>query len=378
MERSFKAILCLFLAFCAGCVKMAALVEPQRSSLASLCDKASDNSYELPLKERTLGIPVAFEVPGADAMFIVRSENIIGDTITTGQFKGGRIIEREFRKVFESGFRLARADETPVAKVIVRILGISVSRLYLANTAKATLRIQVEVRKPASSQIAFSEVFTATSDKASPSNDEVPAAFYFALDAVIRDFLSAWNDGNAVSTVIRWRTDAAPELKPPELASIDWNKNNDVWHGHCTVKCNGYEPFEARAWASEHISAMCRNQLGNIDRRLVRIVYDDMRLDSEARIWSFSFSTFPRQRIVFYFDRNTKHGYVVGDLELMDLSADIGKAKEELKNLVLKEMKSFAGAVSLEVQTAEALVRFDKSETDSAFGLLTYYFRLVY
>ena len=374
------AVYGLMLCSIVGCANLSdrMLVEPQGASVT--------HSYVSRDANRTLAIPVSFDVRNSSTLRFVTAKNIRGDTFTVGAFKADEIIEREFRKVVESNFHVVQGDETPLAKIVIDVDKVAVSRVSRSNGVEVSLRVKVHVNRHDDSESAFSQVCTASCKGEWRSETEVPSAFYEGLGSIVRDFLSKWDSGRATATLLKWNDATIPGLKSPELKSIEWEKNEwqhdgVVWLGRCEIFCNDYEGFKARAWATANIAAMCLSKIGNIEPERLRVVYDEENYDSESRKWTLVYRTFARAKMVLDFDKQSRHGHVTGDLGLMNVKADNGQdvrmAAEELKQYVLSEMSSFAGVVSPSVPKGEPWVRFDAYKTDKTYNLITIKFRLL-
>ena len=384
MMRKCGRLVCIAFCGAVGCVNVDLGPVPHEpivkcGTLVEPVDAFVPHKYESASASRTLAVPVSFEMRDADAVFCVTSENMLGYSTTSGTFGGGAIVGREFRHAVASNFRIAQGEEAPVAKFCVSVVGISVKMPAWSNVAEASLRIRVDVTKSGGNESAFSRTIAAAAKGKCLSEKESPSAFYDALGSAVRDFLTSWDSSGAASTLLRWNDSAKPGLVPPELGTLEWIKEGDVWLGRCEVKCNGYEGFQAKAWANSQIAVACRTKLGNIETERVRIIYDDDEFDGAARKWTFVFRTFGRSKMVLSFNKLTRRGQIIGDLGLMDgAGRDVDKAVEELKKYVLSQMGSFVGAVSVDSQKGEAMVRFDDISTDATYNLVTIRFRLVY
>ena len=454
------------------CILVVCLNVNADSLLVEPSDPLGTRKYESENANRTLTLPVALVMREADTVFSITGKNLFGSTVSRGAFMGGEIVAREFRRAIAANFHIVDGDEIPLAKIVVRVNGISVKILSKGNIAEAALQIRVDVMRNGDSVSAYSQTFSVSAQKKWESNKEVPSAFYEAVDMLVRKFLSDWDSSGAVATVLKWNDSANQGVVPPELKTIKWEKKGDVWLGWCEIQCNGYEGFKAKAWANAQIAVACRTKLGNVNPERVKIIYDKENFDENARKWIFAFRTlilkwndsapqgvtppelkaiewekkgdvwqgrcevqcndyegfqakawanakiavacqtklgiidpervrilydmenfdenaqwtfvfraFGRSPMILSFDKFDNHGQVVGDIDLMNVKnnnkMDIEKAVEKLKNFVLSQMGSFAGAVSLDAQKGKALVRFDDFKMDATNNLVTINFRLV-
>ena len=325
----------------------------------------------------TYSIPVSLEFPDARAECMVTRLDWLGDAKSDAKFASGSIVERVFHKIAWSLFHVAAQNEQPAAIFRVRIQR-NTAREALGDI-KATVDLKIEIARPESEAVCFSEAFEATTTAPWTDRKAVPEAFYHALESVIADFAAKWRGCGAVATLRKWRGEMAAETVPPSLKAIEWTHSGDAWIGTCEVLCNGYEGFEAKAWANAQIAAACRMKLGGIEPERVRIVYDgegdDDRYDPDAKEWRFRFYTFARTRVALSFDKTTRHGVVIGDLELMKMNVE--QASEELKRFAQDEMDSRAGKVSRDAPKGKADLRFDEFVHDKTYNLVTHTFRLL-
>lgn len=323
---------------------------------------------------RSQSMPVALAFPDGGSVCTVTREDWLGDSVGDAAFPGGAIVEREFRKVAAAYFSPVSGDDVPAAVFTVGMTRSSVRQT--PGGTSATIGVRIEIKKSGGRGVCYSETFEETAVATWPDRRIVPEAFYLALEAVVSDFSRSWeSDSAAVSTLRKWRDELNPGAEPPELETIAWEQEDDVWKGECEVACNGYEGFEARSWATSQLASLCRAKLGGIEQERVRVVYDEMDYDRQTKRWRFSFRTFARTRIVLTYDRISRRGAVTGDMELMNMGAEA--ASEELKRFVQNEMDSRAGKVTREKPKGDAEIRFDDFETDSDYNLVTIRFRLL-
>ena len=358
------------------------LAEPQAGLTAS--------TYMSQNANRTLTVPVSFEMQTSGIPFYVSKVNVMGYSDKVGRFAGEEIVARKFREMVGQNFHLVQGDETPVAKFIVRVIKSTVKKEGNSTNTECNLEIQVDVKRQDDSAVAFGKKLDASFKKEWQLVTEVPLAFYGCLDKVIESFIANWDSGTATATLLKWNGERTPDKKPPELMAFNWLEEDDgqwtakdskVFAGECKVLSNDYDGMSAKAWANAHIAVACQTKLGNIEHHRVRVIYDEDKFDEMAKKWTFKFHTFARTKIWITFDKSTGYGKVTGDLGLMNVKAedrgDVEKASEELKRFVLEEMASRAGAVSREVQKGKSLVRFDDIKMNKTYNLLTIAFHQV-
>jgi hypothetical protein len=327
---------------------------------------------------RTLDAPVRLNVPGRTVDFAVNSvkSDLFATPYVRAIFPGGKIVEREFGKVLAANFREPMEGETPVAELGVRIAVVSVAQKSDSAPMSSSLKINVEIVKADGKGTAYEGSIETAATAPWTNRALVPDSFYKALSEAIERFLDEWDRSGGPDAVARWTGEATPGLVPPELRDIEWTTaGKDVQRGRCTIVCNGWEGFRAKHWANAQIAVACRTKLGNIEPERVRVVYDAEEYDAAHGEWTFAFRCFARTEKVLDFNAATGQGTVIGDLGLLQMTAE--EAANVLKAYVLKEMQSHSGIVTSGQQTAEAFVRFDDYKTDKACNLIAIDFRLL-
>lgn len=349
----------------AGCATPRRLAEPQT--------RDAHMKYAADVAPRTLSIPVAYAPPDVELQTSISGRDFLDNPVTLGYFRSGEIAAREFGNVARANFGTPSSEVPPVGKFSVKLDGVAARRTSSGGIA-VTVEATVTMSNAASSEIAYRKCFKAECSEAWEDRTVVPKALYDALDKIVRDFLADWSASSAVSILSEWADKSTPGVKPPELLSLDFVQDGNVYCGICRVACNGYEPFRAKGWANAHVAVACRTKLG-IEPERVRIVYDKEPFDPDGKTWRFEFRTFARTKMVLTFNKATSHGFATGDIELMGMPPD--KAAEALRRFVHSEMDARAGMVTTEVQKGKAHVRFDNIDPDRTYDLITIGFRLV-
>ena len=332
-------------------------------------------SYAAETSDRTLSIPVVYGKPDTGFLSPV-TRDTLGTPVTVGTFHAGEILSREFGKVFAANFRQAEDSENAIARFVVRIKGIVTKKKMMSSHVTCQISVLVQLIHLKSGAVGYSGEFVASGDERWPNESSIPPSFYVAVDSVLEQFLKDWSTSEATKNLLKWSGEETPHMKPPELLNLEFQESGErVFHGKCTVACNGYEGFQTKTWASTQIASVCRKKLG-IEPERVRIIYDREIFDSHTKTWTFEFQTFARSEKVLTFDKLTRSGTITGDLGLMGMSAD--EASDVLKKFVLAEMDSRAGIVTHDKEKGRASVRFDDFTTDKTYNLITIRFRLVY
>ena len=332
--------------------------------------------YSASASSRTLSVPMAFKMADVDTLCAVKRTDWLGDAVGEAVFPAGKMIAREFGKVVKANFHLVSGDEVPVAVFSVAI-DRATAKIIEGGNVESTVGVHVEIMSNDGSKRCYKKAFEKTARGRWENRDLVPLAVYQAMELTVNDVVSDWETcDSAIASLFKWKGDAAPQIVPPSLKSIEWAQENDIWTGVCEVKCNGYEGFDAKSWANSHIAVACRTKLGNIEPERVRVVYDEERFDEHSQKWMFTFRTFARTKMSLSYDPMTRHGAITGDLELI-AAASPEQAVEAMKKYVFAEMESHGRLVKDPEKRYRSGIRFDDFETDGVYNLITIRFRLV-
>lgn len=331
-------------------------------------------TYEASCSAETMSYPVTIEAPDMSLRCTVTKVDMMGTTVQAGFFDAGEIISREFRKVAEANFRTPVEVEAPVARLQVKIMRTGVRQKRSSIVATSTVRVLIRLVKCKGGDIGYVKEFEECESATWSDVTSIPESFYGAVEKVIEKFLRDWADSDARFTLQQWSVESggSPGLivrpKPPllpELVSIQWSSGSEpggVHRGLCVVKCGDNEAFNAKSWARAQISEECRGRLGGIDKEHLRVFFDiddtDPLYDPETKTWTIPFCTFARKEIVFEY--NEPYGFVLGDLELMGLRKNLGRASDILHDYVQKEMDRRAGVVVNGKVAGKAHIDFGK------------------
>ena len=333
---------------------------------------AMNRNYTSKLAPKTNSIAVEYIAPNTSIAYSVNDTDFLGNARTVANFYAGKIIAEAFRKIADANFSSPGGNIPACAKFSVSID--RVSEKIVSSNITSYVEVSVKLEKSNTKEIAYSKSFESSKISAwDSSSGKTPQSFYMALNDILDQFLADWEQSAGCAKLEEW-AGVGKTVKPPELGSLEFTEQDSVYLGRCIVLCNTYEPFRAKAWADTQISVECRRKLG-IEPERVRIVYDTDTYDPNSKTWTLEFRTFARTEKVLSFNKNTRHGFVTGDLGLMNLPAE--EAASELRKFVTKEMNSYVGVVTSEVEGAEAFVRFDDFTTDKLYNLITIKFRLV-
>lgn len=370
MIKYFSFSFFLFLLVCsAGCIT---------GTPRMLIDKEFTSSmlYTAAHADRTLSIPSVFRLLNDDVVCLVTQNDFLGDSKGVAVFSASDIVVHKFKKLFSSNFHTVCGDEKPVMVFSVKIDAASAKKENFRDIVESTLVAQIKMTNQDCSKVCYSKKFTSTVSAVWDDKNSVPSAFYLAVDDLMEAFIIDWNKNSSWKDIVQWRNKSDKTKRPPSLKTIEWSKNDDIWLGRCEVNCNDYEGFEAKSWANMQIANVCRTKLGNIERERVRVLYDVEKFDEQSRKWILEFRTFARTKMALSFNPVTRHGLVVGDVELISANS-VEEASDILKKYVLKEMQSHGRLVGNIGEENQARVRFDNFDTDTAYNIITIRFRLI-
>ena len=203
------------------------------------------------------------------------------------------------------------------------------------------------------------------------------APLYEALDDIWSAFLKDFRTDVRPTTLM---DGTESSIKMPELLGLSFaTKKGDaaVAVGSCKVACNGWESFQAAAWAKQQIFSQCVEHLG-VGKERVRVRYDNeaTKYDESAKVWSFGFSTWARTRMVMQYDASSRRGRAIVDLELFEGTAE--DAAQAAKDYIVREMNLRAATYAEDAPEAKADVDFLGIETDAENNLVIVNFKLVY
>ncbi len=206
---------------------------------------------------------------------------------------------------------------------------------------------------------------------------QVPVALYEALDDIWAAFLKEFRASVRPATLMDGTESA---IKMPELRALSFGTkkgDSSIAIGSCTVACNGWESFQAAAWAKQQIFSQCVEHLG-VEKERVRVRYDndETKYDHASKSWKFVFSTWARTRMVLQYDAGSRHGRAIVDLGLFDGTAE--DASRAAKEYIVREMNLRAATYADDAPEAKADVEFGGIETDAEDNLVVIPFKLVY
>lgn len=295
---------------------------------------------------------------------------------TVGKVPLRTIAARGIRSLVEKHFRAPLPDERPAALLETTPQFLSVKQD--GRVARVKLSVAVRCVKQDEDRTVLLKN-TYKGERTGPwVEGQVPVALYEALDDVWSAFLKDFRANVRPATLM---DGTESSIKMPELQGLSFGtKRGDdasVAVGSCTVACNGWEAFQAAAWAKQQIFSQCVEHLG-VEKERVRVRYDNdaTKFDEVAKSWKFVFSTWARTRMVMQYDANTRRGRAIVDLGLFGGTAE--EAAKAAKEYAMREMNLRAATYADDAPEAKADVDFLGMETDAESNLVIVNFKLVY
>ncbi|MBQ6925141.1 MAG: hypothetical protein IJQ73_10915 [Kiritimatiellae bacterium] len=299
----------------------------------------------------------------------------MGVPVDVGTAPLRRIAARGIQSLVERHFRRPLADERPA-------LALETSPQFLSVRQDGTLaRVKISVavkcvRQDGARKSLISKIYTA--ERTGPwVGGQVPVALYEAMNDIWAAFLRDFRQAVPPATLMGGHGEAAGM---PELRALSFGTRRDgsaVTSGKCEVACNGWEAFQAAAWAKQQIFSQCVEHLG-IDKGRVRMRYDndETRYDADSKVWRFAFATWARTRMALQYDPASRRGCAIVDLELFGGTAE--EAAKAAKAYIVREMNLRAATYADDTPGARADIDFLDIETEPEGNLVIVKFRLVY
>lgn len=294
---------------------------------------------------------------------------------SVGSYPLRMIAERGIRSLVEKHFREPLPGERPAAVLETTPQFISVKQDGRIARVKMSVAIRC-VKQDEARTVLLNKTYTG--ERTGPwVKGQVPIALYEALDDIWSAFLKDFRTDVRPTTLM---DGTESSIKMPELLGLSFaTKKGDaaVAVGSCKVACNGWESFQAAAWAKQQIFSQCVEHLG-VGKERVRVRYDNeaTKYDESAKVWSFGFSTWARTRMVMQYDASSRRGRAIVDLELFEGTAE--DAAQAAKDYIVREMNLRAATYAEDAPEAKADVDFLGIETDAENNLVIVNFKLVY
>lgn len=298
-----------------------------------------------------------------------------GLTQTVGLVPLRTIATRGIDSLVEKHFRAPLHDERPAAVLETTPQFISIRQDGRVARVKMSVAIKC-VKQDEARTVLLKKTYQGERTGAWIKG-QVPVALYEALDDIWSEFLKDFRANVRPASLM---DGAESGIKMPELRDLSFaTKKGDasIAVGSCKVACNGWESFQAAAWAKQQIFLQCVEHLG-VEKERVRVRYDNeaTKYDEATKVWSFGFSTWARTRMVMQYDPISRRGRAIVDLGLFKGTAE--EAAKAAKEYIMREMNLRAATYADDAPEAKADVDFLGMETDAENNLVIVNFRLVY
>ena len=298
-----------------------------------------------------------------------------GIPLMVGKVPLRNIAARGIRLVVERHFRVPRAGERPAFVIDTTPQFMSIRQDGRIARVKMSVAIRC-VKQDEARTVLLANTYTG--ERTGPwVKGQVPAALYEALNDIWAAFLREFRKNVRPASLM---DGVESSIKMPELQGLSFETKRGesaVAVGTCAVACNGWESFQAAAWAKQQIFAQCVEHLG-VEKERVRVRYDNERtkFDAATKTWAFTFSTWARARMVMQFSSATRRGRAIVDLGLFGGTSE--EASKAAKDYIMREMNLRAATYADDAPEAKADVEFLGIETDAESNLFIVNFKLAY
>ena len=321
-------------------------------------------------------IPVSVDLSECVETAMVSEHGSFGGNSFAGTVPLREIMRRELEKMTKNVFRSPVEGEREA--LAIRITSQKVIINQRRSVAECEMEFYISVEDPVHDDIKpyFRGSFNGRGSGRHRDDRLVPGSVYVAANEVVENFLGSFCEDRIALRRLPELLCAGENLTPPKLQSIRFKEAaNGCLAGECSVACNEWDGFDADRWARQNIKAQCQMKLG-VEPERTRVVFRKDEYDVATKVWKYHFVAYVRAPLVMDYDPATKSGLCVGDLGLLNLSAD--EAAKRMKKYVMSEMRSRGGAVTSAEGNDETLVRFDDFRSDVENNRITMRFRLVY
>lgn len=374
MMRHLVPLLVVPIMLCSGCLTFFGITLDSKSPLAEPAQKTSGPDITTEFAPYRNFAIASDDTPFAEWIYVTDMGRG-GLTQTVGMVPLRTIAGRGIHALVDRHFRAPLPEERPAAVLETTPQFLSVRKD--GHTARVKLSIAIRcVKQDASRTVLLSETYAGERTGAW-INGQVPVALYEALDDIWAAFLKQFRSTVRPASLM---DGVESGIKMPELRGLAFQTKkgaSEVAVGTCSVACNGWEAFQAAAWAKQQIFAQCVEHLG-VEKERVRVRYDndETKFDDKSKSWKFAFSTWARTRFVMQYDAATRRGRAIVDLGLFKGTAE--EAAKTAKENIMREMNLRAATYADDAPEAKADVQFGAIETDAEDNLVVVHYKLVY
>lgn len=321
-------------------------------------------------------IPVAIDYADCVETAMVNKRSIFGSVSFAGTFPLRHIALREFGRFIDENMRSPLDGEAE--KVVLKIYSkrILVEQKWSKSHAAMIFDVQLLDPKSEDARPYFRGSFRGEWNSVNKDDMLVPESVYKCIWNIVSDFSAALAADRSAMRRLSLVAQPQGRLNPPSLREISFGEiSNGVVPGKCVVDCNGWDGFNADKWARGQINSSCCMKLGSAPDR-VRVVFFYDSYDADTKRWSYQFKAFVRAPMVIDYDPVKRSGICIGDMGLLNLTADAAAFK--MKDFVIGEMRARAGAVGSASGLGEVRVRFGAVSSDPVGNTMQMEFNLPY
>ena len=321
-------------------------------------------------------IPVVIDYVDFVETAMVNKRSMFGSVSFSGTFPLRHIALREFGRFIDENMRSPLDGEAEKTVLKIYSKRILVEQKWSKSHAEMAFDVQLLDPKSEDARPYFRGSFRSEWSSVHKDDTIVPESVYKCVGQIVGDFAAALAADR--SAMRRLSLVARPQrlLDPPSLKEISFGEiNGGVVSGRCVVDCNGWDGFNADKWARGQINSSCCMKLGSEPERM-RVVYFSDSYDAAAKRWHYEFKAFVRAPMVIDYNPVTRSGICIGDLSLLNLAPEAAAFK--MKDFVIGEMRTRAGAVSSASGLDDVQVRFGAVSSDPVGNTMRMEFNLPY
>lgn len=321
-------------------------------------------------------IPVAIDYVDCVETAMVNKRSIFGSVNFSGTFPLRHIALREFTRFINENMRSPLDGEAE--KIVLKIYSkrILVEQKWSKSHAEMAFDVQLLDAKSEDTRPYFRGSFRSEWSTVHKDDTVVPESVYKCVGQIVGEFAAALVVDRSAMRRLALVAQPQRRLEPPSLKEIAFGEiNSGVVSGKCVVDCNGWDGFNTDKWARGQINSSCCMKLGSEPERM-RVVYSADSYDETEKRWHYEFKAFVRAPMVMDYNPLLRSGVCIGDLGLLNLSLDAAALR--IKEFVISEMRTRAGAVSSASGLNDVRVRFGAVKSDPIGNTIQMEFSLPY
>jgi len=321
-------------------------------------------------------IPVVIDYVDCVETAMVNKRSIFGSLSFSGTFPLRHIALREFGRFVDENMRSPLDGEVEKAVLKIYSKRVLVEQKWSKSHAEMVFDVQLLDPRSEDSRPYFRSSFRSEWSSVHKDDTVVPESVYKCVGQIVGEFAAALAADRSAMRRLALVAQPQRRLEPPSLKEIAFGEiNNGVVSGRCVVDCNGWDGFNTDKWARGQINSSCCMKLGSEPERM-RVVYSSDSYDATKKRWHYEFKAFVRAPMVIDYSPLLRSGVCIGDLGLLNLAPDAAALK--IKEFVISEMRTRAGAVRSAAGLNDVLVRFGAVKTDPVGNTMQVEFNLPY